>query len=108
MDKVDDTGIEQENNKGISNRNYVVSVILSAIFGVVGIHHFYLQRWAMGIFDFLLFVTTVYFYAQGNFTVAVVFFIADVVHTIIVTYQLMVGQYRDGNGNLVTYPGQKI
>lgn len=108
MQSTDDTGIEEERTNGISNRNYVIAVILSGIFGVVGIHHFYLRRWAMGIFDFLLFVTTIYFYIDGNFTLALVFLIVDGIHTIFVTYQLMVGQYRDGDGKLITYPGQKV
>jgi TM2 domain-containing membrane protein YozV len=108
MKKYDDAGITEESPKGISNRNYVVSVILSAIFGVIGVHHFYLRRWAMGIFDFLLFVTTIYFYIQGNFTLGTVFLILDGLHTLFVTYQLLTGQYREGDGKLVTYPGQKI
>ena len=32
----------------------------------------------------------------------------DVVHTFLVTILLLVGAYKDGNGDLVTYPGQNL
>tara|TARA_B100000989_G_scaffold145667_1_gene108574 strand:- start:1063 stop:1233 length:171 start_codon:yes stop_codon:yes gene_type:complete len=32
----------------------------------------------------------------------------DVIHTFVVTILLLVGAYKDGNGDLVTYPGQNI
>jgi len=34
------------------------------------------------------------------------FLVVDVIHTIVVTFMLLVGAYRDGNGNIVAYPGQ--
>lgn len=91
-----------------SDKKYVTSVILAGVFGVVGIHHFYVERWGMGLLDFSLFVATVIFYVFGNPLVGVGLFAIDFVHTVIVTYLLLVGQYRDGKGKLITYPGQKI
>lgn len=32
----------------------------------------------------------------------------DVIHTFIVTILLLVGAYKDGKGNVVTYPRQKL
>ena len=32
----------------------------------------------------------------------------DVIHTFIVTILLFIGAYKDGEGNLVAYPGQVI
>ena len=36
-----------------SEKSYVVAVCISAIFGVIGIHHFYLGRYIEGVIDFL-------------------------------------------------------
>lgn len=89
-----------------SDKTYVTAVILSGIFGIMGIHHFYVGRWAMGIFDLGLFIATVLFYTFELYAVAMLFFAVDLVHTVIVTYLLLVGKYKDGNGNLIKYPGQ--
>ena len=38
----------QENNQEIkSEKRYTTAVILSGVFGVVGIHHFYVERWGI-------------------------------------------------------------
>jgi len=55
-----------------------------------------------------LFIETVVAYVSGNFLVAAVLFIADLIHTVYVTYLLLVGQYRDGQGKIISYPNQKI
>ena len=101
--------MEQGNKQEIkSDKKYTTAVILSGIFGIIGIHHFYVERWRMGILDFGLFLGTVMFYASGEFLIAGGLLIIDIIHTLIVTYLLLVGQYRDGQGKLITYPGQNI
>ena len=101
--------MKQENKQEIkSNKKYTTAVILSGIFGIVGIHHFYVERWGMGILDFGLFLGTVLLYFYGQFLIAGGLFIIDLIHTVIVTYLLLVGQYRDGQKKLITYPGQNI
>jgi len=32
----------------------------------------------------------------------------DIIHTFIVTILLLIGAYKDGGGNVVTYPGQVL
>jgi TM2 domain-containing membrane protein YozV len=34
-----------------SSKKYSTAVCLSGIFGIIGIHHFYLGRWMHGIVD---------------------------------------------------------
>ena len=92
----------------ISEKKYLTAVILSGIFGIIGIHHFYVGRWALGFLDLGLFTGTVVAYVSGNFLVAAVLLIADLIHTVYVTYLLLVGQYRDGQGKIIPYPDQKI
>ncbi len=92
----------------ISEKKYLTAVILSGVFGVMGIHHFYVGRWAMGFLDLGLFIGTVVSFFSGNILVAGVLFIADLIHTVYVTYLLLVGQYRDGQGKIISYPNQKI
>ncbi len=96
--------MEQENK---SDKKYTTAVILCGIFGVVGIHHFYVERWGMGIFDFGLFLGTVILFFSGHSLIAEGLFMVDLIHTVIVTYLLLVGQYRDGQGRLICYPGQR-
>lgn len=93
----------------ISQKKYGKAVILSGIFGVIGIHHFYLGRILMGFLDFGLFIATLLFiYIFDTLIIGVTFFTIDLIHTVIVTYWLLTGQYKDGEGKLVTFPGQKI
>lgn len=99
---------EEDKNNLSSDKQYTTAVILSGIFGIIGIHHFYVKRWRMGILDFGLFIGTLLFYVSGHSLIAGGLFIIDLIHTIIVTYLLLTGQYRDGQGKLITYPGQNI
>lgn len=104
-----DSKMTDENNQEVkSNKRYTTAVILSGIFGIIGIHHFYVERWGMGLLDFGLFTGTVVLYFSEHFLIAGGLFIIDLIHTVIVTYLLLVGQYRDGQGRLITYPGQNI
>ncbi len=91
-----------------SSKSYVVAVCLSGIFGLAGIHHFYLGRFIHGAFDFGLLVATIYFYFTGQIAWAIPFFAVDVLHTFIITIMLVTGSYKDGSGKVVCYPGQKI
>ena len=98
----------------ISPKSYGVAVILAGIFGVLGVHHFYLGRILHGLFDLSLTVGAVIFYIIGGLTgsvtlilIAVALFGTDVIHTIYVFYKLLVGEYNDGYGRLVVVPGQK-
>lgn len=91
----------------VSPKKYVVAVCLSGIFGVLGIHHFYLERWGMGIFDLALSIGGITLIVMENGW-GFVLILIDVIHTIYVTYKLLVGEYADGNGKIVIYPGQNV
>lgn len=91
----------------ISGKNYGLAVCLSGIFGILGIQHFYLERWAMGLFDLTLSIGGIWLlYGMGN-PWGLLLLAIDFVHTIYVTYKLLVGEFADGNGRIVAYPGQK-
>ena len=90
----------------VSTKSYGMAVCLSAVFGVVGIHHFYLGRHLHGLFDMGLTALFIYFFAIDRPLLAMVFLGIDVVHTLLVTVQLLIGAYRDGEGGVVAYPGQ--
>ena len=91
-----------------SNKSYVAAVCLSAVFGVVGVQHFYLGRYIEGTIDFGLFVVTIYFFVTGHFWLGVLFAVVDSLHTFIVTIMLFTGSFRDGHGRIVCYPGQRL
>lgn len=98
------TGIET------SDRSYGVAVALCGVFGIVGVHHFYLGNWLHGLFDVGLFVGTIAFLIAGEasgdgtyYIVAAAMLVVDVLHTLVIFWRLIVGKARDGNGRLVRY-----
>jgi len=91
-----------------SDKSYMVAVSLSGIFGVLGIHHFYLGRYFEGILDFSLAIISFYLYVNGHFGWAILVFLIDAVHTFVITIMLLIGSFKDGKGNYVCYPGQQL
>ena len=85
-----------------------MAVALSAVFGLLGIHHFYLKRWGEGILDLGLSAAWIYAFSLGHAGAAIGFFLLDLIHTVVVTSLLLVGKFKDGEGKLVTYPGQQL
>ena len=101
--------MDQKDAPPVSPKSYGVAVALSMIFGVVGIHHFYLGNWLHGLLDFSMFVVGIACIASENptaFYIGTLLLIIDAIHTIWVTYQLVVGQCRDGQDRLIAFPGQ--
>lgn len=94
--------------KQASDKNYILAVCLSAIFGVFGIHHFYLGRYLEGIIDFSLAILAIYFYLNGQILWAVLVFVVDSIHTFTITIMLLTGSFKDGKGFYICYPGQKL
>lgn len=91
-----------------SDKSYTIAVCLSAIFGVIGIQHFYLGRFFEAMIDLGLFIATFYFFFTGQIPLAILVGVVDALHTFIVTIMLLTGTFRDGHGRLVLYPGQKL
>ena len=91
-----------------SEKSYTIAVCLSAVFGVVGIQHFYLGRWFEALLDVCLFVATFYFFFSGQILTAILVGLVDAIHTLVVTIMLLAGSFRDGDGRLVCYPGQRL
>lgn len=91
-----------------SEKSYIVAVCLSGIFGVMGIHHFYIGRYIEGTIDFSLFVATLYFWYSGQVGLAVACFLIDGLHTFIITIMLLTGSFKDGKGKYICYPGQRL
>jgi hypothetical protein len=95
----------------VSPKSYAVAVCLSGIFGVVGVQHFYLGRVLLGATDVGLTIGFVYCFASDDpelVVVGVILLILDVAHTLVTTIQLLIGRFRDGEGRLVCYPGQRL
>lgn len=92
----------------LSDKSYAIAVSLSAVFGVVGIQHFYLGRWFEAILDLSLAILTVTLFLLGEPMWALLVGAIDAIHTFIVTIMLLTGSFRDGRGRLVCYPGQRL
>ncbi len=91
-----------------SSRSYAKAVILSAVFGFVGVQHFYLRRWGEGLLDLGLTFGWIGAFATGHVLWGVVLLVIDGAHALTVTIALLTGSFRDGSGRLVCYPGQKL
>ncbi|MEO0974984.1 MAG: hypothetical protein AAFX85_18000, partial [Pseudomonadota bacterium] len=91
-----------------SKKSYAIAVSLSAVFGVVGIQHLYLERWFEAFIDITLAIATVVLVLMGQPLWAILVGAIDALHTFVVTIMLLTGSFRDGDGHLVCYPGQKL
>ncbi|WP_377511612.1 NINE protein [Octadecabacter sp. R77987] len=81
-----------------SPKSYGVAVTLCGIFGVMGIHHFYLEDYLHGIADLALFVLAIWLFTQGNDGMAVLVLLVDALHSVIIFYYLIIEKWRDGQG----------
>lgn len=92
----------------ISPKSFGLAACLCGIFGVLGVHHFYLGNIPHGMVDLGLFVgAMVCLYGMPGmalFGVALLFI--DILHSIFVMYLLFTGQTKDSAGRIVAYPGQ--
>lgn len=88
-----------------SRKSYVAAVCLAAVFGTVGVHHFYVGRWLHGLFDLSLLVAAGIFFFFSAWILAGLFIFVDVVHNTYFVYKLIIGEYRDGSGKLIRVPG---
>ena len=91
-----------------SGKSYGTAVILSGVFGLVGVQHFYLGRRAEGISDVVLTIGWVYCFATDRPLLALLFLGLDFLHTLVTTILLLTGSFKDGSGAIVCYPNQKL
>jgi TM2 domain-containing membrane protein YozV len=96
----------------VSRRSYGKAVAMAAVFGTLGVHHFYLGRHALGILDLALSAGAVYFLVASDdvpgLSLGIALLAVDGLHSLIETFRLIVGSYRDGDGAVVAYPGQVV
>ncbi len=85
-----------------SPKSYGVAVTLCGVFGVLGVHHFYLEDWLHGLADAGLFIMAVVFAIQGYAGLALLVIVIDAIHTIVIFYYLIIEKWRDGQGRPVT------
>lgn len=94
-----------------SDKSYGAAVALCMIFGVVGIHHFYIGNVVHGFVDLGLFIvgfSLVLFSGEPSMIfLGAMLILADVIHTFVVTILLFIGKVKDGEGRLIAYPGQR-
>ena len=81
-----------------SPKSYGVAIMLCGIFGVMGIHHFYLEDWLHGLADVGLLILAIGFAAQGMVGLALLVIVLDGLHTLIIFYYLIIEKWRDGKG----------
>jgi len=87
--------------KNQSTKSYGVAVSLCGVFGIGGIHHFYIGNHLHGIFDLSLLVLGVYFLISGPEGLGIFLLIIDIIHTFVVFYKLITEKQKDGSGKLI-------
>lgn len=96
--------------ENLSDKSYGIAVSLCGVFGVMGLHHFYLGNILHGLFDLGLFALWVFClfvapaYGSNLILVGLALLIIDVLHTIYVFFMLIVGKQRDGRGRIIAVP----
>ncbi len=93
----------------VSEKKFGTAVALCGVFGILGIHHFYLGNILHGIADFLLCVVGLTCLGSGDpslVLMGLLLLCIDCIHTFWVMVRLFTGNTRDGHGKLVVYPGQ--
>jgi hypothetical protein len=93
----------------VSPKSFGAAVALCGIFGTLGLHHFYVGNHVHGVFDLGMFVGLMFCFFSGDTSLVmlgVILILMDALHTVFVFYKLIVGKQLDGDGRLVTYPGQ--
>ena len=93
----------------ISPKSFGVAVSLCGVFGILGIHHFYLGNIVHGLIDFLLFVAAMVCFfnnSDGWILFGMLLLMIDIGHSVWVMYMLFTGRTHDSKGKLVAYPGQ--
>ena len=95
-------------HKTKSKKSYTIAVCLSAVFGIIGVQHFYLGRYFLGLTDLSLSFLALYCFISGQFLYALLFLCADFFHSLIITIRLLTGSFEDGEGCIVCYPGQEL
>jgi len=94
------------NTNNISSKKFGVAVSLAGIFGIVGIHHFYIGNVLHGLFDLFLFIFGIYFLLDGQLIGGLLIAI-DIIHTVFVFYYLITEQQKDGYGKLIVMDDTK-
>jgi hypothetical protein len=91
-----------------SPKSYGRAVALSAVLGFAGVQHLYLGRPALFFLDLGLSFGWIVCFAIGETALGATLLLADMLHALIVTIQLLTGSFCDGRGRIVCYPGQKL
>jgi TM2 domain-containing membrane protein YozV len=95
-------------NNNTSPKNYGAAVSLCGVFGVLGVHHFYIGNILHGVFDLSLFVGAMFLLSTSETEVlGVVLLAIDFLHTFVVFYKLITEQQKDGSGKLVVITNNK-
>lgn len=100
--------LSQQIQHAISPKQYALSVALCAIFGIVGLHWFYIGRSRYGLFDLGLSMLALVLLFSGHLVIGLILLLLDWIHSLVVTFRLLTGLEVDGEGRRIIYPGQKM
>ncbi len=88
--------------ENLSSKKYGVAVGLCGVFGMLGIHHFYIGNILHGIFDLsLLFIGIVLLSTSEYEGLGTLLLAIDFIHTVVVFFRLITEKQKDGYGKVI-------
>ena len=86
----------------VSSKKYGVAVGLCGVFGMLGIHHFYIGNILHGIFDLSLLVIGIVLLGTSEYIgLGVLLLVIDFIHTVVVFFRLITEKQEDGYGKII-------
>lgn len=91
-----------------SSKSYSIAVSLCGVFGIIGVHHFYIGNILHGVLDLSLFITAIFLLnTPGSEALGGILLLIDFLHTFVVFYKLITEKQKDGNGKFITIASNK-
>ena len=85
-----------------STKSYATAIGFCGVFGMLGIHHFYIGNILHGICDLSLLITGTFLLFSSEYEALGIFLLfLDAIHTIIVFFKLIAERQKDGSGKFI-------
>lgn len=85
-----------------SSKKYGVAVGLCGVFGMFGIHHFYIGNILHGIFDLSLLIIGIVLFSISEYEgLGALLLVIDAIHTVVIFFRLITENQKDGYGKII-------
>ena len=86
----------------VSRKKYGVAVGLCGVFGMLGIHHFYIGNILHGVFDLSLLIIGIVLFSTSEYGgLGALLLVIDFIHTAVVFFRLITESQKDSYGKII-------